>query len=424
MIIRNGLILATFVFTTNLFCQTNTGFDQQSLDPGEIYQVPDIDQMDLFLESLINEHGQDILTGYSYSVFAEPVSDAGLEYSVSGDVFYPLKCDATGKFFIQLKEELPPKVHIRSTDKNYHPFDTLVNLSGNKNHIAVELSPRHKIVIRGRVYIGSLAAENIDVDIIHLADTFRLKTLGCYLDNEDYWNCLYRGMFKQPIIFDTPEDSVKVTVRKNGFLQYNKSLSVSGYDGTVLPLKLEYDRFLVKFPKHNLSLKFVPPVFNLWLFGIDYTYTPKIGNFSRIGIGFESAMLISNIESKLNTSPDAQPLPDSILQKNYFDSTYNFGYFMPHLTFWLTNPERRAYSLYTGIGAPFTIPGNKIYLQPYLGGRFYLDINKAFLFEIKYLTYDLEVKNYYFNLSGNATEKIENQHFNKLVFALGLQISF
>ena len=97
---------------------------------------------------------------------------------------------------------------------------------------------------------------------------------------------------------------------------------------------------------------------------------------------------------------------------------------MPHVTFWLTNPERRNYAFYTGIGFPFYFQSNNWGLQTFLGGRFFLDINKALLIEVRYTNYRLQVNSYQFNSYGNALMETIDKEFKKVLVNLGLQICF
>jgi hypothetical protein len=422
MIFRFVFLFGYALMYLNAYAQVDTGFENTLGNDLVADQIPDSIQMNRYYDSLLSVHNKILLTGYTYSIFNEASPNVSIKYSFTGESFQEISSDRQGRFFIPLYSTEVNKIFLKIRDNEFQNFDSI--LTGpfqQKQYLQIQLSPRHKIVVRGRLYIGSLATENIDVTIIHKSDTTNMKTLGCYTDNENFWNCLYRGMFKHTVIFDNPDDSIFMLFKKPGFIDQEINMKVSEYDGSILPIKLVYSDYLPQFPEHNISLNYSPPISGVWSVGINYTHMLKFGEFKRLGLGFESKMLISEITSDIPTFPNVTQT-DSI--RGISDSTYTSGMFMPHLTFWLTKPERRFFSLYAGIGFPFTTPNNKFYFQPFMGGRFYLDINKALVAELKYVNYQLDVVEYKFNPYGDAFRSTNTQTYNRLMINFGLQISF
>lgn len=424
MIARFLLSFGFILLLSNTNAQVITGFENE-LENGLLEEViPDSVQMNRYLDSLQTIHETKLLTGNTYSIFNEISPDLLINYSFTGETFKEITTDHIGRFFIPLNKPNITTVYLKINDREYHPFDTVINVTNISNrHLQIPLSPRYKIVVRGRLYVGTLATEDINVTIIHKKDTTRLKTIGCYVDKENYWNCLYRGMFKHTIVFDNPDDSIFLVFKKPGFIEQMISMKVSEYDGTILPIKLSYSKNLPKFPRHNIALNYSPPISDAWSVSFNYTYMLNIGCLKRVGIGLESKMLISDVSSDIKTFPDLSSTDTSYIS-GVSDSTYTTGMFSPQITFWLTNPERRAFSIYAGIGFPYTIPNNKFYFQPFIGSRFYLDINKALLIELKYTNYQLDAVNYEFNSYGNALRTTNTQTFNRLMINFGLQVSF
>jgi hypothetical protein len=262
-----------------------------------------------------------------------------------------------------------------------------------------------------------LAVEDADIQIVHLTDTFKTKTLSCYIDDENYWNCLYLGMFKQLVIFDDPLDTIQISISKQGFKSSNLLFRCNEYDGTIIPIKLKYDVFLPEKRKSNLSLKIAPPMFDNWIIALNYFYTPTIHNFNRIGVGIEGAMLISNVTTELNS-------PDSAFLSSSANISYTSTILGPVILFNINNPLRRNFGLYTGVSVPYCFESQKVFIHPFFGSRFFLDLNKAFFVELSYASYDLDIVHYTFNPYGDAFKYLKNKTFHKPVLKIGLQIGF
>lgn len=422
MKLRLIYLIVLFHLQFCIYAQVVTGFNND--DGFLIRSIPDSSYMNEYYDSISKAQNIKLLTGFTYSIYNEIAPNVSFNYSYTGSTFIETKSDVHGRFFIPVEGEKINNIYIKVSDREYHTFDTIINSPFvRKKHLSLRLSPRHKIVLRGRLIIGSLPTEDIDVTIVHNADTSRLKTLDCYIDNENYWNCLYKGMFKHSVVFDNPEDSVYMFFRKKGFNNHEMALKIADYDGEIIPVKMNYATRLSTFPRHNIALKFCPPFTDSWSVGLDYTYMLNVGSFNRIGIGLESKMLFTKVESEIATFPNVSGTDPASIPGNS-DSTYTSGMFMPHLTFWLTNPEKRFFSFYAGAGFPFAVPINKFFVQPFIGSRLYLDINKALLLEIRYVNYELDIVEYAFNAYGNAYRTESINTYNNLMFNIGLQVSF
>lgn len=414
-----------------IFCQvsnsqiiTKTGFKDNRNDT--FYRLPDTEEMLSYYDSLTTQLKKKLLTGYTFSVYNEIVSNQTVKYSFDGQHFYNVTSDQFGRFYIIPESSEYRQIHfIYSENREYHTIDTIYNIrTGNFDPLILWLQPRYKILLRGRALTGKLPLEGVNVDIIHLSDTFRTKTLDCFTDDEEYWNCLYKGMFKQEIIFDNPADTIKIKLTRSGYTNYTGMITCADYDGRIIPVKMKYSKLLPKLYKHHISLKIGPPVFKNWMVAVNYNYLFQIRNFNRVSAGFDAGMILTDRSTKIPTFPDQQSATDSSYIFTSFDTTYVSTFVDANAMIWITNPLKRKFSLFTGISVPLIFPQNKIYLHPFIGGRYYLDLNKAFIVEARYLNYDLEVKDYYFNSFGNAESGTINISVKKLYFNIGLQICF
>ena len=53
--------------------------------------------------------------------------------------------------------------------------------------------------------------EGVDVEIRHGMEKYTMQTKGCYYDKDNYWNCLYDGMFKMELTTTDPGDSIFIS---------------------------------------------------------------------------------------------------------------------------------------------------------------------------------------------------------------------
>lgn len=427
----NRIILGLLVSSVALnhsFSQETTGFVSVELDNKQILAIPDSNRMTQYADSLKLAVGKDIWVGYTYTEYSEgiPEVDTGISmlYSVNNGDFKKLTSDKRGKFYIANTYQNTDSLRIKVQDKNYFNFDTTISLTVPSAYFAIPVIPRLKLEIRGKVFIGSLPAEGVEVTIIHQNDSTKLTTRGCFTDSEDYWNCLYLGMYRHSLAFENPNDTVELLFNKAGFITSKKALRITDFDGQLYETKMIYANELLKFPTHNVSLKYSPPLFNKWQVTFDYTYMPKFKTFRRLGIGLEGAILVTNASSDVINFPGTDKLADSLKSSGVFDTTYNTFLITPHLTLWLTKPEKRKFSLYTGVKFPYTIPPHKIFIHPFIGSRFYLDINKALLLECSYASYDINMVDLTYQANGGHLRSSHTKRINGIMVSIGLQVSF
>lgn len=372
------------------------------------------------LKSLFSEN---ILTGILVSTFNENVGNTLINCEINDSIKLIIQTDNSGRFYILSSEKLPARVSLIVRDKNYNNLDTIFSWEESSEPLILKIHPKHKILLRGRIYAGTLPLEGAGVEITHLSDTFVTKTLSCYTDNENYWNCLYLGMFKQPIVFDDPEDTVKIIISKEGFKTANIAFKCNEYSGEIIPVKLRYESYLTKVGKSYLAFKFTPPVFDNWLVSLAY-YRAINSKNNKLSLGLEGTMLISSITTQHATFRDLNNSTDSVYQVSSADSSYLSTFLGPSVLYQINSPLQRHFGFYAGVAFPYCFQSKKVAVQPFAGSRFFLDLNKAFIAEIRYVSYNLDVVHYIFNPYGNASRYTKNESFNKFILKFGLQIYF
>ncbi len=301
---------------------------------------------------------------------------------------------------------------------DYHLLDTLLSLKDSIifHPIQVIVYPKYKILLKGRLFAGSMPVENADVTVIHQKDTLKLKTLGCYYDDEDYWNCLYNGMFKTEIIADNPNDSIYILCEKVGYQPENYGLKFSDYSGDILKFKMRYADTLPALPGNNLALKLSNPFGGDWLVGLSYYANINGKLFNRLKPGIEISM------STLNRSITLTTLPG--VDETKFDTVYTSYFIGPSLVFFLTKPSVRRFSTYLGSTFSLKFNGGDFVYQPFIGTRFFIDMRKSFSIDIRYLNYHVDIKEYSFRYNGNAIRNTRELTVQKLRLNLGFQINF
>jgi hypothetical protein len=409
----------------NALSQTIESGNPENLKSSPTFLLPDSLNMASYSDSLKKALNCDLLTGKTISVFNEVANDVKFYCAINDSQQRIITPDSIGRFFIIPDSTFSSLIRISLAAANYHSFDTIIEWNNYLNSpLILKIEPRYKISIRGRAFAGSLPVEEAKVEIIHNCDTFRTQTLSCYIDNENYWNCLYLGMFKHSLVFDRPEDTVYIAVSKEGFRTSILSFRCDSYDGTVLPIKLRYSKLLPQLYQNNIHLKISPPFLKNWMVSINYEHLLKIGNSKRVGFGLEGSMLISNITTNLSTFRNISDLPDTSYYTAKFDSSYISTMLSPQVFFLVNNPQRRNFAVYSGMCFPYNFNEKKIQLQAFAGTSFYLDLNKALVIECRYISYGLDVAHYTFNAYGNATRYTLYESFNKIIINLGLKISF
>lgn len=423
---KNLSLVLFFIISQVSYSQTHTKTGFSDNENKTYFLLPDTEEMFFYYDSLTTQLKKTLLTGYTFSVYNEIIPRQTIKYSFNNKSFHETTSDRRGRFFVIPKDLNFNQIHlIYSNNKEYHSIDTIIEIiPGVFQPLILNLQPRYKIILRGRSFTRRLPLEDVKVQIIHRSDTFNTKTLTCFTDEEDYWNCLYRGMFKQEILFDDPSDTLKITLSKKGFSNNTVWFKCADYNGTILPIKMHYSRLLPELYAHHIILKVGPPIANNWMVTLNYNHLFRFKRLSRLSTGLGAGMFLKDRATDLRVSPNQQNILDSASINTHFDSTYVSAFIGPNVQFWITNPQKRVYSFYTGLSTPFIFSQKKFYLQPFLGGRFYLDLNKAFIVEARYLNYELQVLDYFLNQFNSVASNTINISVDKLYFNMGFQVSF
>lgn len=415
--VRNLFILVLLTVVRPSYCQdTGTGFS--SLSDSTIKTDFDETRFNLLADSLKGEKESYVVIGLK-SEYRDYVDSAIISVSRQNNLVSPIEI-GSGIYIlsINLVSQMQP-INISVSHPDYYTFDTALIISNSSDRFIFQLKPKYKISLRGRIYSGNIPLEDVDVQIIHKHDTFQLISRECFYDAEDYWNCLYHGMFKQDITTENPEDSIYIFITKKGYQESATAFKFNEYYGQVLPLRMQYSDYLPQLYRNNLALKFTFPVFSEsnWFAGFSYLYTLKLQNFNRLALGAEGSILIKNHTEEFETFDGAETA--------VVDTSYLLAFSGPTCVLWVTNPQIRNYSLYLGSTYSYLFNTKVFGIQPFIGGRFYVDLNKAISFDVRYLNYDLDIVKYEFNPYGNATRRIEKMSFNnKIMISLGLHIGF
>jgi hypothetical protein len=359
-----------------------------------------------------------IIGGLVNSVFHESIDSAAITISIDGkivDVVYTRE----GVFrFISATQGMLLELSIDHPD--FHSQDTTILLDDSRNYIVhFDLEPRYKILLRGRVFAGNLPLEDVDVEIKHAGESYRMKTLGCYYDSEDYWNCLYNGMFKFNLTTDNPDDSIQIFLSKDGMKTLKYGLTIHEYQGDIMHMKMIYDSNLPKIPFSNLNLKLGFPFTSYqsdWYLSLSYYRLINNSKLRRLAYGIEGNLFVSNITVMNSTFPGLEPAS--------VDSSYIDGFIGPSVLFWFLPPEKRNFSSYAGMTFACNLKGMKLALQPFLGTRFFLDMNKAISFEVRYTEFNREIVHFSFNPYGSAHRYLVSDRLKKLLVNIGIQIAF
>ena len=368
-------------------------------------------------DSIRSIHPSAFLLG-ARSSFREHVSDIDLKITVNGNPSSISRIDKG--YFIIHDLKIGSQVNISTTHREYYDSDTLITIKNMEDYTSIiTLNPKFKITLRGRVYSGNIPVEDVDVKIIHGTDSFNLKTLSCYYDNEDYWNCLYHGMFKYDIATENTTDSIYIFLSKNGYKNTTYAVKFDEYSGDIIPLKIRYDGLLPKLYHNNIALKLTFPLISEknWFAGFSYLYSLKLHKFNRLALGAEGSILIKN---QVEEFPTLNGLDNAKA-----DTSYLIGFAGPTAVVWITNPLIRNYSVYLGSTYAYMFNSETFSFQPFIGGRFFVDLNKAISFDLRYLSYELDVVKYTFNPYGAAIRTIERESLkNQIMISVGLHIGF
>ena len=224
-----------------------------------------------------------ILRGQAISIFHEHIDSVLITIKTEHGKFSAYS-DVDGIFAIEIPHLANgQKMKFRFGHKDYRSLDTVFIYSEafSQQLIHVSLIPKYKILVRGRIFAMHTPVENVDVKVRHQDSVFHTKSLGCYFDSENYWNCLYDGMFKAEITTLNPEDSIWITFSKPGFKTKHIGFIFADYKGDIMDFKLKYADSIPDFGRNNINLKMGFP--NLtgkdWFVGLSYYRQIRLGSF-------------------------------------------------------------------------------------------------------------------------------------------------
>jgi hypothetical protein len=411
-----------------MFCIVNFGYsqideifldnDSHSDDTIGVKLMLNNDEIEQYVKSLTHKAGEWVIGGFISSVFHESIDSAKIIFTLDDrkiDNIY--SSDGLYSRVGLLKGHV---LDITVSHPDFHPFDTTILITDPKIIIlSCSLEPKYKILLRGRVFAGNMPLEGVNVDINHEGEHFNMKTRGCFYDKEDYWNCLYDGMFKFDITTDNPDDSVNIYLSMEGMKPLGTSFKINEYQGEVMELKMKYDSDLPVVPINNLNLKLGFPFISFqsdWYVGLSYYRLVNNSKLRRFAYGIDADMYVTTISVSHATFPG--------LNKAVADSSYKHGFIGPSLLFWMIRPEKRKLSSYAGLTCALDLNNTKLNVQAFLGTRLFLDMNKAICLELRYTEYNADIVHYTFNSYGNAGKYLVSEKLNKLNACLGVQVVF
>ncbi len=411
-------LTALLVFLFNIIVvQLFTQDPEKYLSPVSLIRISDAVNCRNYHDSLSAVFSDELLTGYIYSNLHETLPNTVFSYSFENDSLIELETDKNGRFFIPLISG-SKNIRFKVILPKYHPFDTLFTIPPDeKSGFPVFITAKNRILLRGRVYVSNMPEPETNIIITHGKEVFTTQTSGCYTDAENYWNCLYLGMFRQEIIFDDPTDTITIKFEKDGYQSMESQLQIKDYSGSVDTYKLKYARNLKKFPHNNIALGLGHTFSNTWNVELSYLYMLTLGDFDRLGIGIDANFILDKLQSEYSA---IENMPDASTETFY--PTFLLG---PMINLSLTAPSKRYFNTYTGVATYYNFNQHNLSLQPYLASKFYVDINKALFVKINYLlNYTLSVKQYEFNNFGSAYESESKESFKRLLLNIGLLVSF
>jgi hypothetical protein len=371
-----------------------------------------------YINSIDNKSNAGIIGGYIESIYHESIDSANVKVFIEGEQTNEIITDHGLYYFLH---DHPGKlVDIEISHPDFHTFDTAFIITDEQSSIwSFQLSPKYKILLRGRVFAGKMPLKDVDVSVLFEGNKFTIRTKGCYYDDEDYWNCLYDGMFKKDLTAEDASDSIQIFLSKPGMKPLMYGMRFNEYTGEIMNFKMKYSSDLPYVPQNNLNLKLGFPFLSSdkdWFVSLSYYRLINQTSLRRFGIGVEGNMFLSTITVSHETLPGRDVA-------NY-DSSYVFGFIGPSALFWILKPEKRYFSTYAGCSFTFKTDNGRFVPQPFIGSRIFLDINKAVSFELRYAEFNSEITNYNFNLHGNASRYKVTDKFRKINFNLGIQVVF
>ncbi|MBA7552349.1 hypothetical protein ES705_44910 [subsurface metagenome] len=416
-------VIALLYFSVIGFSQVDeiwldSGFEKN--DSVRLHQPLTDDQIKEYVLSRYTDRQAGLIGGQVSSIYHELVDSAVITIEIEGEHIRSIVANH-GLFSLSIKQTHKNKLlDVTITHPDFHSYDTSLVFAGSDPVVlSVEMTPRYKILLRGRVFAGNVPLEGAGVEIKHDGKTYNLITRGCFYDDEDYWNCLFDGMFKLELTANDSSDSIYLTINKEGMKQLNTGMIFKEYKGEIMQLKMKYTSKLPVIPVNNLNLKLAFPFTSLdndWYVNLTYYRLLNKTNLKRFAIGIDGNMYVSTISVSHNTLNGLDPVSS--------DSSYITGFIGPSVLFWLISPDRRKFSTY--VGCTFSVQLNKpqLVFQPFIGTRFFVDINKALSLEIRYASYDRDIVHYNFNYYGNAERYTVSKHFDIIHLNLGVQVVF
>jgi len=380
----------------------------------ENYLLPQ--QVEQYILKMKRENEETIVGGYVSSIYHESVDSARIILLIN-ESYVDSVYSNNGLFSFSVKD-LSSRIALKISHPDFYDLDTAMILTASDyNILQLVMNPKYKVSIRGRVFAGNIPLEGVSVRIRHLENVININTRGCYYDKEDYWNCLYQGMFRYNLITVNPDDSIYLTLTKEGMKPFYRGMVVKEYTGEVMHMKMKYAEMLPIIPKYNLGLKISFPVMSVsndWFVGISAYRNLGKGFWRRINLGVEADAYITTITV---SHPTFINLPQSSS-----DSTYIHPFTGPSLLLWIVPPEKRYFSTYTGSTVAYNFSKSGVIFQPFAGTRVFLDLNKAINLELRYTGYQADVIHYVFNGYGDSSRHKEQEFFRKLSLNLGIQI--
>jgi hypothetical protein len=370
------------------------------------------------LQTVPKEEGQIIIGGYISSIYRESIDS--VKVLIGQDGIWVDTVFSQDGFFASLSEQKGELIDLSVSHSDYHDLDTsFITEDGEINVIMLRMKPKYKILLRGRVYAGNIPLEGVDVKILYEDQEYTMATRGCFYDKENYWNCLFDGMFKQELTAENTSDSIRIFLRKDGLKPYDYGMIFKEYKGEIMQMKMKYESKLPFIPLNNINLKLGFPFLSAesdWFVSFSYYRLINNSSLKRLAWGIDGNMYITNVSVEHITFNGLEPAKA--------DSSYPNAFLGPSVLFWFISPERRLFSSYAGTTLSFDVKSWNFVPQFYLGSRVLLDLNKAISAEIRYCEFSREVTYYTFNPYGNASKYEVSEKFMKLHATLGIQIVF